>query len=206
MPVIIGIDPHKATHTAVAVNGSEDELSSLRVRATRAQVDKLLTWAAPFASRTWAIEGAEVSGFCSRNNSSLLAKLCRRSCDSRCADARAGVRKVERRRFRARWLGTAGWSGRRSVLRSWPNDSSSVLSPRGLVRSRASSPPSARASPSRADAAADRRIQCTRGGGNVHAGGTCNISETGRRLHLRRYRLYRRSPMAMPGISPARMN
>ena len=27
MQVIIGIDPHKATHTAVAVDGSEDELS-----------------------------------------------------------------------------------------------------------------------------------------------------------------------------------
>ena len=63
MQVIIGIDPHKATHTAVAVNGSEDELSRLKVRATRAQVDKLLRWAAPFASRTWAIEGAEGLGF-----------------------------------------------------------------------------------------------------------------------------------------------
>ena len=63
MQVTIGIDPHKATHTAVAVNSSEDELSRLKVRATRAQVDKLLTWAAPFASRTWAIEGAEGLGF-----------------------------------------------------------------------------------------------------------------------------------------------
>jgi transposase len=63
MQVIIGIDPHKATHMAVAVNGSEDELSRLKVRATRAQVDKLLTWASPFASRTWAIEGAEGLGF-----------------------------------------------------------------------------------------------------------------------------------------------
>jgi len=27
MQVIIGIDPHKATHTAVAVNGREDEIS-----------------------------------------------------------------------------------------------------------------------------------------------------------------------------------
>jgi transposase len=63
MQVIIGIDPHKATHTAVAVDGSEDELSRLKVRATRDQVAKLLTWAAPFPSRTWAIEGAEGLGF-----------------------------------------------------------------------------------------------------------------------------------------------
>jgi transposase len=63
MQVIIGIDPHKATHTAVAVNGSEDEISRLKIRATRDQVAKLLTWAAPFPSRTWAIEGAEGLGF-----------------------------------------------------------------------------------------------------------------------------------------------
>ena len=63
MQVIIGIDPHKATHTAVAVDGSEDELARLKVRATRAQVDTLLDWAEPFPSRTWAIEGAEGLGF-----------------------------------------------------------------------------------------------------------------------------------------------
>ena len=68
MQVIIGIDPHKATHTAVAVDGSEDELSRLKVRATRDPVAKLLTWAAPFPSRTWAIEGAEDSGSCSLNS------------------------------------------------------------------------------------------------------------------------------------------
>jgi transposase len=61
--VIIGIDPHKATHTAVAVNRDEGELSRLKVRACRGQVDKLLTWATPFPSRTWAIEGAEGLGF-----------------------------------------------------------------------------------------------------------------------------------------------
>ena len=63
MQVIIGIDPHKASHTAVAVNGSEDEISRLKIRATRDQVAKLLTWAAPFPARTWAIEGAEGLGF-----------------------------------------------------------------------------------------------------------------------------------------------
>jgi hypothetical protein len=30
MQVIIGIDPHKASHTAVAVSGDEDELAGLR--------------------------------------------------------------------------------------------------------------------------------------------------------------------------------
>lgn len=63
MHVIIGIDPHKATHTAVAIGDSEDEISRLKVRATRDQVAKLLTWAAPFPSRLWAVEGAEGLGF-----------------------------------------------------------------------------------------------------------------------------------------------
>ena len=63
MQVIIGIDPHKATHTAVAVSGDEDELARLRVRASRSQVEHLLTWAAPFPSRLCAIEGAEGLGF-----------------------------------------------------------------------------------------------------------------------------------------------
>jgi transposase len=63
MQVIIGIDPHKASHTAVAVSGDEDELARLKVRASRGQLDQLLTWATPFPSRTWAIEGAEGLGF-----------------------------------------------------------------------------------------------------------------------------------------------
>ena len=35
MTVIIGVDPHKASHTAVAIDDSEDELNRIRVRATR---------------------------------------------------------------------------------------------------------------------------------------------------------------------------
>ena len=45
MNVVIGIDPHKASHTAVAIDESEDELSSVKVRATRRQVDQLVSWA-----------------------------------------------------------------------------------------------------------------------------------------------------------------
>ena len=56
MQVIIGVDPHKASHTAVAIDTNEDQLAHRRVRATRAQVDQLLAWAAPFPARTWAIE------------------------------------------------------------------------------------------------------------------------------------------------------
>jgi hypothetical protein len=58
MSVIIGVDPHKATHTAVAIDRSEAELARARVRATNTQVPQLLRWAEPLGDRTWAIESA----------------------------------------------------------------------------------------------------------------------------------------------------
>src|SRR5436190_792394 len=53
--VIIGIDPHKATHTAVAVDERELVLGKLEVRATGEQRDLSLRWAARFEERTWAV-------------------------------------------------------------------------------------------------------------------------------------------------------
>ena len=58
MQVIIGVDPHKASHTAVAIGDNEGELAAVKVRATRRQVAQLLSWDAPFEKRTWAIESA----------------------------------------------------------------------------------------------------------------------------------------------------
>jgi transposase len=63
MSVIIGVDPHKATHTAVALGQAEDELGRVQVRATRRQVAQLLVWAEPFEKRTWAIESAGGLGY-----------------------------------------------------------------------------------------------------------------------------------------------
>jgi transposase len=56
--VIIGIDPHKATHTAVVVDEHENVLAELQVKATSRQRDQLLEFAARFAERTWAVESA----------------------------------------------------------------------------------------------------------------------------------------------------
>jgi transposase len=59
MSVIIGIDPHKATHTAVAIDGDEQLIATLQVVADRCQTERLLVWAAAFGcERTWAIESA----------------------------------------------------------------------------------------------------------------------------------------------------
>ena len=56
--VMIGIDPHKASHTAVAIGPAEEPLGRLRVRACAAQADNLVAWAAAWPERTWAVEGA----------------------------------------------------------------------------------------------------------------------------------------------------
>jgi hypothetical protein len=63
MAVIIGVDPHKATPTAVAIDRDEGELGRARVRATHKQVPPLLHWAEPLGERTWAIESAGGLGY-----------------------------------------------------------------------------------------------------------------------------------------------
>lgn len=63
MNVIIGVDPHKATHQVVAVDKHEAELAQISVRACRTQTSRLMSWAEPFPDRTWAIEGADGLGY-----------------------------------------------------------------------------------------------------------------------------------------------
>jgi transposase len=56
--VMIGVDPHKGSHTAVVIGLAEEPLGELRVRASAAQAGKLIGWAAAWPERTWAVEGA----------------------------------------------------------------------------------------------------------------------------------------------------
>ncbi len=63
MNVMIGVDPHKASHTAVAIGKDEGEIACVRVRATLRQVEHFLTWAEPFEKRTWAIESVGGMGY-----------------------------------------------------------------------------------------------------------------------------------------------
>src|SRR5262245_10756743 len=59
MLVTIGIDPHKSTHTAAAVDCDELPIARLTVPASRCQMDRLLAWAEPLDDdRVWAIESA----------------------------------------------------------------------------------------------------------------------------------------------------
>ncbi len=56
--VIIGVDPHKGSHTAVVIDPAEEPLGEVRVRASATQAAKLIEWAAAWPQRTWAVEGA----------------------------------------------------------------------------------------------------------------------------------------------------
>ena len=58
MDVMIGVDPHKGSHTAVVIGRAERALGEVRVRASASQVQRLLAWAAAWPERTWAVEGA----------------------------------------------------------------------------------------------------------------------------------------------------
>lgn len=55
---VIGIDPHKGSHTAAVLDGDEHVVREFRVVADIRQRDRLLRFAAPFEPRTWAIESA----------------------------------------------------------------------------------------------------------------------------------------------------
>ncbi len=63
MAVMIGVDPHKGSHTAVVLDDKEEPVGELRVRAAANQAERLVGWAAPFGERTWAIEGAGGLGY-----------------------------------------------------------------------------------------------------------------------------------------------
>ncbi len=60
MVTTIGIDPHKATHTAVAIDDDETVLGEITIRADKDQTTKLLDWAQSVDGdgRVWAVEAA----------------------------------------------------------------------------------------------------------------------------------------------------
>ncbi len=51
--VIIGVDPRKASHTAVAISAAEEPLGQLRVRASAVQAERLVVWAQAWPERAW---------------------------------------------------------------------------------------------------------------------------------------------------------
>ncbi len=61
--VTIGIDPHKGSHTAVALDEREAVLGQLRVRSGPDQLARLTEWAKAWPARTWAVENASGLGY-----------------------------------------------------------------------------------------------------------------------------------------------
>lgn len=60
--ITIGVDPHKSSHTAVAVDETGQVLGERRVPADKATLRRLRRWAEHWPERTWAIEGANGLG------------------------------------------------------------------------------------------------------------------------------------------------
>jgi transposase len=59
---IIGIDPHRGSHMAVAIDRDERIVATIELAANQQQRRRLLTWARPLEPRVWAIEGARGTG------------------------------------------------------------------------------------------------------------------------------------------------
>ena len=61
--MLIGVDPHKSTHTATAVEpGTNQEVASIRIEATVREYQRMLIWGARWPERQWAIENAHGLG------------------------------------------------------------------------------------------------------------------------------------------------
>lgn len=63
MSVMIGIDPHKGSHTAVVNDRDEVVIDEIRVQAAPDQVVSLREWASRYRERCWAVESARGLGY-----------------------------------------------------------------------------------------------------------------------------------------------
>ena len=68
MSVMIGIDPHKGSHAAAAVDTGEEVMGELEVRASKRQTRELLGWADRFPLRRWAISRPADTATCWPNS------------------------------------------------------------------------------------------------------------------------------------------
>jgi len=59
---VIGIDPHRGSHAAAALDSQEHLQGELQLSADRRQRQQLLAWASDFTPRVWAVEGATGTG------------------------------------------------------------------------------------------------------------------------------------------------
>jgi len=60
---MIGIDPHKATHTAVAVDDDGTVIAEFTLGSSNTQAQRLCDWAEGLGEREWAVESATGLGY-----------------------------------------------------------------------------------------------------------------------------------------------
>jgi len=60
---MIGIDPHKATHTAVAVDDDGQVIDAFTLEASSTQAERLCDWAEGLGKREWVVESASGLGY-----------------------------------------------------------------------------------------------------------------------------------------------
>ncbi|NMM90727.1 IS110 family transposase [Rhodococcus sp. SRB_17] len=61
--IVIGVDPHKSTHTATALDSvTNTDLGSIRIDASITEYKRLIAWAKAWPDRRWAIENADGLG------------------------------------------------------------------------------------------------------------------------------------------------
>ncbi|MDV6014397.1 IS110 family transposase [Haloechinothrix sp. LS1_15] len=61
--MLIGIDPHKHTHTATTVApDTNQDVASMRFGASLSEYERMLDWAAQWPQRRWAVENADGMG------------------------------------------------------------------------------------------------------------------------------------------------
>jgi transposase len=56
--ILIGIDPHKATHTAVVIDSSGNKIAQRRFPVNAGTFRQLMSWCQPWPQRRFAVEGA----------------------------------------------------------------------------------------------------------------------------------------------------
>jgi hypothetical protein len=81
MPVfVVGVDPHKGSHTATVLEGTEEVIAECRFDADGRQLGRRLEWGEPFRPRRWAVEGATGAGALLARRLFLQAGAARNAC------------------------------------------------------------------------------------------------------------------------------
>jgi transposase len=100
--VLIGVDPHKRSHTAAMLDRRQRELGQITVRAGRRQVEQLLEWVDGVMPRRWAVESAGGMGYLLAQQLVAAGETFRRAGDVGVTGAGAGHGPVDQDRCQRR--------------------------------------------------------------------------------------------------------